>query len=186
MVHRDVKTQNVLLAREHCGGDNGGGDWLANTKVADFGTVRKDVRPKVKPDLATDLTGNGLKSHASTAHIIGTRSYMPLEYLVRGHVSPKTAAFSFGIVVVELLTTLDGAAARDLIEDGGSDCRSDTASLNDDLLVLPAVLQLVWPKPVLAALAAVAERCVEVKPRVRSTVAVEMNVLEAALTMGGS
>ena len=31
MIHRDVKTTNVLLVHERCG------DWLANTKVADFG-----------------------------------------------------------------------------------------------------------------------------------------------------
>jgi hypothetical protein len=46
----------VLLLREHCG------DWVANTKVADVGTVREDERENVEPDLATDATGNHLKS----------------------------------------------------------------------------------------------------------------------------
>jgi serine/threonine protein kinase len=182
MIHRDVKTQNMLLAREHCA------DWVANTKVADFGTVRGDVRSKVKSGLATDATGNRLKSHASTAHVIGTRSYMPVEYLVRGHVSAKTDAFSFGIVVVELLTSMGGGAVRDLVEQGNQEGDSDTMSLTDDLLALPAALQLGWPEAILRELAAVAERLVEGRARARSTVAEEINILEAtlAMAMGGS
>ena len=31
---------------------------MANTKVADFGTVWEDVREKVDSDLGTDVTGN--------------------------------------------------------------------------------------------------------------------------------
>jgi hypothetical protein len=41
---------------------------------------------------------------------------MPAEYLVRGHVSEKTDAFAFGIVVGELVTGLDGRETRELLE----------------------------------------------------------------------
>ena len=57
MIHRDVKPQNVLLVRESCSDGDGNG-WVANTKVADFGTVREDVREKVDSKLATEATGN--------------------------------------------------------------------------------------------------------------------------------
>ena len=78
-------------------------DWVSNTKVADFGTVREDVREKVDSDLGTDVTGNQ-KSHGVTGHIIGTRAYMPSEYTL-GHVGPKTDAFAFGVVLIELLSS---------------------------------------------------------------------------------
>jgi hypothetical protein len=44
------------------------------TKVADFGTVRKDVRSKQDSALATGTTNE--KSHGTTKNIIGTRPYM--------------------------------------------------------------------------------------------------------------
>jgi serine/threonine protein kinase len=114
MIHRDVKTQNVLLAREHCGGsDTDGNDWLANTKVADFGTVREDKREKVDSTLDTEVVGN-FRTHGVTQNIVGTLPYMPIEYTF-GQVGPKTDAFSYGILLIELLTSRDGVGARTLV-----------------------------------------------------------------------
>jgi serine/threonine protein kinase len=167
MIHRDVKTQNVLLLREHCG------DWVANTKVADFGTVREDVRVRVDSDVSTDVTGNQ-KSHGVTKTIIGTRAYMPGEYTL-GRVGPKTDAFAFGIVLIELLTSRGGVGARTLVE------LSDL-SLQDALASHPEALRAGWPKAALGALAGVAARCVYPFASRRSMIVAEMAALETMLT----
>jgi serine/threonine protein kinase len=82
VVHRDVKTANILL------------DQHLHGKLADFGTVRQD-------------TPEGNSTHVKTETVIGTKCYMPLEYLQGGEISPKTDAFAYGIVLCELLTGLN-------------------------------------------------------------------------------
>jgi serine/threonine protein kinase len=80
MIHRDVKTQNVLLSRADISGE----DMLPLTKLADFGTVRDDVRHR---KLSNKTTGtDNIQSHASTKQVIGTRPYMSPEYLTLGQV----------------------------------------------------------------------------------------------------
>ena len=37
-------------------------------------------------------------------------------YYMMGHVSPKTDSFAFGIVLIELITGLNGTDARELLE----------------------------------------------------------------------
>ena len=64
-------TQNVLLASTD---EGGGGDMLPITKLADFGTVREDVRHR-KISAQTTSTHNK-ESHGVTKQIIGTRPYM--------------------------------------------------------------------------------------------------------------
>jgi serine/threonine protein kinase len=82
VVHRDVKTANILL------------DQQLHGKLADFGTVRQD-------------TPEGNSTHVKTETVIGTKCYMPLEYLQGGEISPKTDSFAYGIVLCELLTGLN-------------------------------------------------------------------------------
>ena len=65
MVHRDVKTQNVLLTTTACE------DMTMATKVSDFGTVREDVREKKDTKLSSGTDNK--KSHGTTKDIIGTR-----------------------------------------------------------------------------------------------------------------
>ena len=89
LIHQDVKSDNNLLAVV-------GGRLIA--KVADFGTAR------MAPQLAMNLTHGGGKTHHSTGVIVGTKPYMPAEYLMAGHISEKTDTFAFGVVLLELLT----------------------------------------------------------------------------------
>jgi serine/threonine protein kinase len=105
LIHQDVKSDNVLLAEI-------GGRLVA--KVADFGTAR------MAPQLAMNTTacapgGGGGKTHHSTMMIVGTRPYMPMEYIQMGRVSEKTDTFAYGVVLLELLT---GKPPHD--EEGGT------------------------------------------------------------------
>uniref|UniRef100_A0A1B6MDT4 non-specific serine/threonine protein kinase n=1 Tax=Graphocephala atropunctata TaxID=36148 RepID=A0A1B6MDT4_9HEMI len=81
LVHRDVKSANILL------------DDNFTPKLGDFGLVR--------------LGGSGSNSRSviMTTTVIGTSAYMAPE-AHRGDVSVKMDVFSFGVVLLELLTGL--------------------------------------------------------------------------------
>lgn len=94
LIHRDIKTQNVLLNAF----DGSEVTDASVAKVADFGTVRADDTKRDDGVLQTSV-----KTHAFTKRIIGTSPYIPNEYLRQGHVSEKTDAFAMGILIAELL-----------------------------------------------------------------------------------
>lgn len=75
-IHRDLKPSNILL----------GDDMRA--KVADFGLVR--LAPEGKGSVET--------------RIAGTFGYLAPEYAVTGRVTTKVDVFSFGVILMELIT----------------------------------------------------------------------------------
>ncbi|XP_036962402.1 interleukin-1 receptor-associated kinase 4 isoform X2 [Acanthopagrus latus] len=81
-VHRDVKSANILL------------DETFVAKVSDFGLTRASSK-------RTSTT-------MMTERIVGTRAYMAPEAL-RGEITPKSDVFSFGVVLLEILSGLPPA-----------------------------------------------------------------------------
>lgn len=77
VIHRDFKSSNILLDKNF------------HAKISDFGLA------KLGPEKAG--------GHVST-RVLGTQGYVAPEYALTGHLTTKSDVYSYGVVLLELLT----------------------------------------------------------------------------------
>ncbi|GAB4834826.1 hypothetical protein Ancab_033094 [Ancistrocladus abbreviatus] len=88
IVHGDIKSSNILL------------DTHLNSKLCDFGFAKMGFQSMVRP-------------RPSTANLMGSPGYTDPHYLMTGIASKKNDIYSFGVIVLELITGIEAFCSQE-------------------------------------------------------------------------
>ncbi|KAL1568201.1 non-specific serine/threonine protein kinase [Salvia divinorum] len=140
--HRDIKSSNILLDEKYV------------VKVSDFGTSRS---------IATDQT------HLTTL-VKGTFGYLDPEYFLSSQFTEKSDVYSFGVVLVELLTGQRPISLDRTEEERGLATRFLACMEGEcmDTILDPQVREQ-GRKEEVSLVAKLAQRCLNLKGRMRPT-----------------
>ncbi|CAN6462018.1 unnamed protein product [Victoria cruziana] len=158
IVHRDVKTANILLNER------------LEAKIADFGLSKSDFRDDV--------------THISTK-VVGTPGYVDPEYYSTNRLNEKSDVFSFGIVLLELISGLQPIT----VEPSGERVhiinlvrpkllRGDIASVADSRFCGDYDVRSMWK------VAAIALECTATKAAERPVMSTVVSCLKEAIESG--
>ncbi|XP_057771667.1 receptor-like serine/threonine-protein kinase ALE2 isoform X2 [Salvia miltiorrhiza] len=136
VIHRDFKSSNILLEHDY------------TPKVSDFGLARAAMDEAHK--------------HVST-HVMGTFGYLAPEYAMTGHLLVKSDVYSYGVVLLELLT---GRKPVDLSQPSGQEnlvawARPLLATREGLEMIIDPSLKSGVPLDNVARVAAIASMCVQ-------------------------
>ncbi|KAK9056898.1 hypothetical protein SSX86_024262 [Deinandra increscens subsp. villosa] len=154
IVHRDIKATNVLL------------DKNLNAKISDFGLAKLDEEDD---------------THIST-RIAGTYGYMAPEYALRGYLTDKADVYSYGIVLLEIVSGTANTVDR---------TNENKFVLLDRALALKAtgnMMDLVDPRlgseydiPEMIVVINLALMCTEITPTDRPPMSLVVSMLEGRI-----
>eukprot|EP00262_Sarcandra_glabra_P005417 TRINITY_DN169_c0_g1_i1.p1 TRINITY_DN169_c0_g1~~TRINITY_DN169_c0_g1_i1.p1 ORF type:complete len:411 (+),score=56.89 TRINITY_DN169_c0_g1_i1:212-1444(+) len=153
VIYRDFKASNVLLDSHY------------NAKLSDFGLAKDGP--------------TGDKSHVST-RVMGTYGYAAPEYLATGHLTAKSDIYSFGVVLLEMLS---GRRAVDKNRPSGEHNLVEWARpyLNNKrkiFRVLDARIEGQYVLGVAQKAASLALQCLSTEPKFRPTMDEVVTALE--------
>ncbi|XP_039125176.1 probable serine/threonine-protein kinase PBL3 [Dioscorea cayenensis subsp. rotundata] len=157
IIYRDVKSSNILLDSEY------------NVKLSDFGLAKEGP--------------TGGKTHIST-QIMGTQGYAAPEYIATGRLSVKADVYSYGVVLLELLSgrrAVDnsrGGIEQNLVEWA----RPLLADKRKQNLIMDSRLEGRYPKKDAHAVATLASQCISTQAKSRPKMSEVLATLEALQT----